>query len=178
MEQPLGMFSVDLFRRGRQYLEAFKVLSSHGDDYLRHPQYFLLAHALELILKAYLAAKGVERTDLFGIGHKIEELERRAHELGLPELEHFDRLVAELAEMNGEHDFRYPTGWNLTVPAPDLCQPIMDQLLTVVQPVVSHANLKAQFDFASDTRHLRGRGITFSDPPKKPRPERKSKKKL
>lgn len=166
MEQPLGIYAADLLGRGCEFLEAFKVLSFEGDSRHRHPQYFILAHALELILKAYLAARGVKKETLLRIGHKIIMLEHRSRDMGLPELENLDRLVAAIAEMNGDHDFRYPTGFNLFVPAPDLCLPIMEQLLMVARPVVSSACLADELDLASKTRHLHGKKIAFNDPPK------------
>jgi hypothetical protein len=73
----------DLLDRARQFLRAFGELPA--DRYPPHdwPRYFMLCHAIELALKAYLAYKGATYQQLKGFGHNLTEALTRATNKGL-----------------------------------------------------------------------------------------------
>ncbi|WP_338821424.1 hypothetical protein [Bradyrhizobium septentrionale] len=74
MPQPLGFYAGQLYDRGIKYLNAFEMLTRDVKriQEFYHPSYFLCAHALELFLKAYLAASGVAKLQLRKPRQRIE----------------------------------------------------------------------------------------------------------
>src|SRR5262249_57582345 len=85
------------------------------------PIYQLLCHAIELTLKAYLAASGVPITTLANhIGHDLELAFRCAQKHGfMPSDAGFWEVVQSLAPYHLDHSFRYgkPHG-SVTHPEP------------------------------------------------------------
>jgi hypothetical protein len=72
------------------------------------PVYFLLCHAMELALKAYLAASGVPAKTLRNkIGHDLGQALRDAKSHGLAADDRFQELVSWLAPDHLDHSFRY-----------------------------------------------------------------------
>lgn len=166
MPQPLGDFAGELLKRGRSYYQAFQILAERTEPGLSYPAYFLLAHAVEVILKSLLAADGVSKRDLRNkpYGHDVyytfSECERRglvvADQLMKP-------LAKQLAHINQDFDLRYPTGFNLSIAGPSSCVPAIDALIAAIAPGVEQAAIMAQLQFASDTRDLLGSKIRWSD---------------
>ncbi|CDX11651.1 conserved hypothetical protein [Mesorhizobium sp. ORS 3324] len=147
-------------------VRAFQILAERIEPGLTYPAYFLLAHAVEVVLKSYLAADGVSKRDLRfkPYGHDIDyiftECERRGPVVS-------DRLMKplakQLAHINQDFDLRYPTGFNLAVAGPSSCIPAVDDLIASIAPAVEKAAIMAQLQFAADTQHLRGSKIQWSD---------------
>ncbi|MEO6012743.1 MAG: hypothetical protein ABIQ30_04045 [Devosia sp.] len=164
MEQPAALYAADLLKRGREYLAAFYRLSENDEQAVAHPAYFLLAHTIELALKADLLNRGFPRKGLkqLSLRHDIRALLEEAEALGLAPPEAFHQLVYSIGEMNFEHDFRYPTGYLLTVPYPAWCRSAMEELLHLIGPGIDNAAVYAQVRWASETRHLKGKRIVWS----------------
>lgn len=164
MPQPLGIYAAELFKRATEYLEAAeRLLGSPGPE-LSYPLFYLLTHAMELSLKAYLAARGISKRDLMGrkIGHDLLVLLSRCQELGIPTVCDLPLYTASLQEMGRNHDFRYPTSYILRPPPPQECVNIIRALLAGIKSVVAKANVEATVNFASETRHL-GTKVRWSD---------------
>jgi|GEM_PF-1630814 len=164
MPQPLGLYAGDLFNRGKQYFEAFKLLSRTQD--LPYPSYFCLAHSLELSLKAFLAAHGVTKKTLKeSFGHSPEKLLEKCKKHGLPDIELLKELAERLQDMNSAptYDFRYPSGYVLHLPPVEQAISAMTGLCDAITAKIGSAALKANLQFASDTRNLRPKKIRWSD---------------
>ncbi|MGZ2452729.1 hypothetical protein ACVIRO_005546 [Rhizobium ruizarguesonis] len=164
MPEPLGLFAGQLFDRGGEYLDAFRSLAEH-DGLMMHAKYFTMAHAFELFLKSFLATRGVSKKELQHrqLGHKLDNIYEKCVTLGIPAVANIDVFAREVAEKNRDFDFRYPSNYNLRLPSPRLCLEIIDPLVGVLQPLVSSARSRAQIQCASDTRHLKGHKIRWSD---------------
>jgi len=163
MPEPLGFHAKELFLRGSEYLEAFKLLQH--DERLKYPTYFSVVHSMELFLKSYLVAKGVSKGELkkMKIRHDLELLYERCAGLGMPTVQHLGDFAREFKDKNSDHDFRYPTAYILKLPSPKLCLEVMEPLRDVLRPIISDVALEAQINFASETYHLKGRKIRWSD---------------
>jgi hypothetical protein len=116
--------AVNLVKDARSYVECVSVLDQHLHEFgklfdphqhrLRAPHkvpmYFLLGQAIELALKAYLAASGVPGTILSSkeIGHDIDAAFQFAQNLAFaPADKRFPKLVLWLAPYHRDHLFRY-----------------------------------------------------------------------
>jgi hypothetical protein len=165
MPQPLGIFSGELYDRGLEYYEAFKTLASSQPQKSSYVGCFLVVHSLELLLKSYLASKLIEKGNLKSknFGHNLIKIYQKCEEFRLPNVKDLKKLSDELHRMNEDFDFRYPTGYVLHVPSPRLCIEVIDNLLNVLEPIILQTRLIANVQFASDTRHLRGKKIRWSD---------------
>ena len=163
MPQPLGNFAHELFERAAEYLDAFSVLSSDARPKRYYASYFLLTHSLELFLKAYLAAKGRPKLEMRRVGHDLKKLIELCEASGIPTVAELRPLTFHMHEMNRDHDFRYPSGFNLNVPRPAECLRVLEGLQDAISPVVNAAAAIAQLNFAADTRHLKGKKIVWSD---------------
>lgn len=166
IEEPLGIYAREVRERGLEYWRAFKRLTAESDTDFKYVNYFLLAHGLELILKSFLHAHGIKKRDLKArsIRHAPLVLLDRCCALGLPSVPHLRDLSAALGEMNSDHDFRYPSGYNLHLPSYRLCIEVFENLVDSTEVAVSTASVEAQLKFAEDTRHLKGKAkIRWSD---------------
>jgi hypothetical protein len=167
MPQPPGLYAGDLFQRGTDYLSAFEQLAENGDARHRHAVYYLLTHSMELLLKAFLVARGVPKADLGnkkkGLSHNLAEVFTECERREIPSVDKLRPLSNQLAEMNSDHDFRYPTGFNLSVPRPSECLPVMHALVSAIRPIIVMASEDAQLRYGEMTRHLRGSKIRWSD---------------
>lgn len=164
MPQPLGLFAGDLYARGLEYLEAFKVLADRNDGKLQFAGYFLFAHSLELLLKSFLAAKGVEKSVIrHTLGHKLPEIMQVCKFHSIAYVENLEPFVLHTYEMNKDFDFRYPSKYKLSMPRPEECVQIADALVAAIHSTISQAAINAQLQFSSDTRAHRGKKIRWSD---------------
>ncbi len=163
MPQPLGLFAGELLARGSEYLTALKTLEAQekGSTYV---SYFLFAHTLELFFKSFLAAKGVSKKDLRKkLGHCLPSLFSLSEEHGIPVVAALSEFSAHTYEMNRDYDFRYPSGYKLSMPRLADCIRVAEQLELAIRPIVEPVAARANLQFASDTRHLRGKKIRWSD---------------
>lgn len=163
MPQPIGLFAGDLFQRAAQFIEAFEILicSKRPPEFAA---YFLFAHSLELLLKSYLAANGVKKHEIekklkHDLWRILTQCETRSLALDTDVI----AFIRHTYEMNQTHDFRYPTGYHLSMPRLSECLAIARRLERQIQPVVSAAAGKAAVEFAAQTRHLKGKKIRWSD---------------
>lgn len=164
LPQPLGIYSGELFQRGLEYWEAYETLTEHRDKY-SYVECFLLAHALELVLKSFLTAKSVSKNALRKrtLGHNLEALHQKCVEYAMPDVVQLDVFCRCINSMNENFDFRYPSGYNLHVPGPKHCREIFHMLLEKIGPIIEVASVSANLKFASDTRHMKGKKIRWSD---------------
>jgi hypothetical protein len=104
-----GILSSELWHRATTFISSAETLI--GASRLDYPTYFLLSHALELTLKAYLAAKNVSEKDLRRkIKHDLTHAYAKANENGFRmDDERVPIAVQALAEFHSEYAFRYPT---------------------------------------------------------------------
>ncbi|TWF57366.1 hypothetical protein [Neorhizobium alkalisoli] len=163
MPEPLGLYAGQLFDRATEYFEAFRVLAPR-DLELMHAKYFLLAHALELYLKSFLASNGVKKTELREtkkFGHNLPNILSKCVEFNIPTIENLDIFVREIHHKNEDFDFRYPSNYNLRVPSPDLCMSVLEPLHKNLRPIIEKTRVRAQIEWAQDTRHLKGKNVDF-----------------
>jgi hypothetical protein len=163
MPQPLGLFAGDLFKRGVEYLDAFEFLTATKEDQFQFSSYFLFAHSVELLLKSYLATCGVSKKDIISLSHRLPEILECCEKHSIPKIENLSAYVLHTHEMNRDFDFRYPSGFVLTMPRPAECAPIARALAAAIRPVVTKAALDANLKFASETRIHKGKKIRWSD---------------
>jgi len=166
MPQPLGNFAGEMLKRGRSYHHGFQILTERTEPGLSYPAYFLLAHAVEVILKSYLAAKGVTKRELRQkpYGHDVDYIFSECERRGLVVHDQLMKpLAKQLAHINQDFDLRYPTGFNLSIAGPSSCIPAVDDLIAVIDPVVEKAAIMAELQFAADTGHVRPAKVRWSD---------------
>jgi hypothetical protein len=116
--------AISLIKDARSYVECVSVLEQHLLEFgkLRDPHqhqlcaphkvpmYFLLGQAIEIALKAHLAASGVPGNILSSkeIGHDIDAAFKFAQNLAFaPADKRFPKLVRWLAPYHRDHLFRY-----------------------------------------------------------------------
>jgi hypothetical protein len=78
------LLGIELFERAVDFREAYRALpSTHGPP--NWPRYFLFCHAIELVLKAYIARADREITikKLKDVGHDLTKAYNKAIALGL-----------------------------------------------------------------------------------------------
>ncbi|HTS42460.1 MAG TPA: hypothetical protein VMH84_18195 [Xanthobacteraceae bacterium] len=163
MPQPLGIFAGDLYDRGIGYLSAFEVLSRENNQTLLYASYFLFAHSLELLLKSFLAARGTTKKAIRDFGHNLPEIFRACVQQSIPKVADLEPYVHHTFEMNRDFDFRYPSGYNLSMPSPKECVPIARALANTIEPIINRTRIDANLQFASDTRQFRGKKVRWSD---------------
>jgi hypothetical protein len=84
MTEPNPFTAFDYLEYAIQFHNAFHELKQQQPP-LYWPRYFLLCHAIELALKAFLAKLGATPDQLkYDFGHKLDELVIDAVEKGLP----------------------------------------------------------------------------------------------
>jgi hypothetical protein len=104
---PLGILSLSLWNEAKAYILAAETLVRESQTDL--PTYFLLSHALELTIKAYLVAHGVEAQELIDIGHDVQQAYDKAVALGFQiENQHAPALVRAISKFHKAFVFRYP----------------------------------------------------------------------
>jgi HEPN domain-containing protein len=93
-----------------QFYDAFyKLGADHLHPSISWPRYFLLCHAIELALKAYLAKLGATPEHLkYEFGHKLDELLTEAVEKGLHLTPETQQRIMALAEAHRKFWHRYP----------------------------------------------------------------------
>jgi hypothetical protein len=166
MPQPLGIYAGEVRNRALEYWQAFQKLAADDGGDLKYVNYFLLAHSLELMLKAFLHSQGVSKRDAkaHDVRHEPVALLDRCIALGLPAIPGLSDLAVAFREMNSDHDFRYPSGCNLHLPGYRLCTDIFEHLVEATAVPVSGAATDAQLRFVEETRHLKGKArIRWSD---------------
>jgi hypothetical protein len=103
----LLLFHLDLFRRAEEFMQAYRDLPQDRPppDW---PRYFLLCQSIELVLKAYLVARGFPPRHVRQIGHSLKTLMSSAVGLGLAIGANARGEIEALDEAHAEHWARYP----------------------------------------------------------------------
>jgi len=112
------------------------------------PKYFLLCHAIELALKAYILAKGGTEREIKKIRHNlIAAWSRaliaawsRAVELGLQSKNaELHRVVKQVAPAHADYSFRYGKSWTHILPPAEVFDAAVSDLIKdVSQSVIDH----------------------------------------
>ena len=111
MTQPNPFTSFEYYAYADQFYDAFNKL---GPDHLHPsvswPRYFLLCHAIELALKAYLAKLGAtpEQLKHFDLRHNLKNLVTEAVEKGLHLTTDTQQGIEALDEAHHKFWHRYP----------------------------------------------------------------------
>jgi HEPN domain-containing protein len=108
---PLGIVSLSLWNEARDYIVAAETLVRESQ--VKLPTYFLLSHALELTIKSYLAAHGVDADELHIISHDLQRAYDKSVGLGFQiEPDRAPKLIRLFSEFHKEQVFRYLTKRN------------------------------------------------------------------
>jgi hypothetical protein len=106
---PLGILSNQFLCEARKYLNAADILIRDKSADVKPPTYFLMCHALELLLKGYVMARGVSYEEALKLGHDLQKAHDKAVSVGLPiEGDHTQILIEKLSEFHDAFLFRYP----------------------------------------------------------------------
>ena len=132
------LYARDHLQRANEFLQAFKALPEGVPP--SWPRYFLLCHAIELALKAYLLSRRWTRKTLKmkKYGHELKELLREATNEGL---QLSASAVADIEALDEAHkNFwpRYPTEESKRVFIIDPFEPAATEL---IQQVMQSINL-------------------------------------
>jgi hypothetical protein len=105
------------------------------------PIYYLYSHAVELVLKSFLRAKGLTADNLKDrFGHGLVRLYGACRERGLIlnpiAAAIVDDMVAMLADLGRNHEFRYVTTGAKTYPTLPAVRDICEALFVAVRPIV------------------------------------------
>jgi hypothetical protein len=104
------------------------------------PAMHLAAHAIELVLKAYLRQRGYSVKEVVAFGHRLLETWQACCDNGIEDfvcLSKNDReVLVVIARLHASHDLRYiRTGANV-YPVFGSLQELVEKLLTAVLPLV------------------------------------------
>jgi HEPN domain-containing protein len=117
-----------------QFYDAFYKV---GDLYpsISWPRYFLLSHAIELALKAYLIKVGAAPEELkYEFGHKLDQLVDEAVDKGLPLTTPTQEAIKDLNEIRSRFWHRYPKeDGSIEARVVEQFIPAAHQLITVVR---------------------------------------------
>ena len=148
------LLAIGLIYDAKAYVESARVLDGvHGNAPRSYsPTYFLLCHAMELLLKAYLSASGVSQKTLrdHRVRHNIEFLFRYARRFFslTPADPRFPELVRWLAEYHLDHSFRYRKTGPRSLPLASEAAEIIDATVDGVEPYVRDQFLKLRSEMA------------------------------
>lgn len=141
--KPPQLVAQRMLRDAEDYVEGARqlVASQKGAIILKWkgPIYHLLCHAIELTLKAYLAASGVPITTLANhIRHDLELAFRCAQKHGFAPFDAgFCEIVQWLAPYHRDHSFRYGKAHGyVTHPEPSPVADIITNTIKAVEPYV------------------------------------------
>jgi hypothetical protein len=110
------------------------------------PKHYLVCHAIELILKAYILASGGTKKELMRVDvrHSLSRLFERAIEFELVPIDRrVGSLILTLEPLHSEHRFRYRKTGFLTVPETKQMCKIVETLILQIAPIVDAA-MRAQ----------------------------------
>jgi hypothetical protein len=131
--------AISNFTQAREYILAARKLHDCDPDGLSGPQYFLIAHAIELLLKAQILAAGGTTRELMkhDVRHSLDALFKRACDLGFaPSDPRVTVIVEMLATYHAGHQFRYRKTGLKTYPAVVDCLETLDYMARAIKPSV------------------------------------------
>lgn len=119
------------------YTEAAKRLAYRADDMsaVRIPFFQLVAHAIELMLKAVLSRQGHHEERLMMMGHWLERCHVRAIEGGAAGLENeeFAAFMEALDRPHAMQAFRYPQWFDWPMLEPAEAMRLLSRQLDIVR---------------------------------------------
>jgi hypothetical protein len=139
---PLGVedrdpasLSAALLTDARLYLKAAEALAAQE---IWSPEYFLLCHATELILKSYLACHGATEKELRQLGHRLLRTYSRARKKGFcPTDVRTTEVIRWLSPFHEVLFFRYRKGSGFVqYPAPNEVAEVVSSLIRQIDPIV------------------------------------------
>jgi HEPN domain-containing protein len=100
-----------LLRFADEYRLAAETVQAASGDKFSAPAMYLIAHSVELGLKAFLRSRGATLKDLLDVGHSLQDLYREAMRRHLqwlwPEAGMVAETIQQLDEVNQNHAMRY-----------------------------------------------------------------------
>lgn len=116
-----GQDEATLYSLAGEFLEAACLLDATPPTRMNcsSATYYLLAHAAELFLKAFLYHRGMTISDLKGLGHNLQRLIAKARDMRLPTTVVLTNVL-QLASAYEDKRFEYRTRTKNIVPAIDL----------------------------------------------------------
>lgn len=133
----LPLLAVSLLSDTKGYLKAAQTLAREAT--LSLPLYFLLCHAMELILKSYLASQGATEKELRKIGHRLLRTYGRARKKGFsPSDARVPEIIRWMTPFHEDLFFRYRgTGHGcIQLPATSDLVDIVSSLVRQIEPIV------------------------------------------
>lgn len=131
----------EYLRMARDYASAATELFESGAyQGCRLPFFMLVAHALELSLKAVLSAAGADEERLMGIGHELDGCFRMALQTGLyPRSDPVGvaNLIQALVAPHTFQAFRYPQPFGWALPEPGEANGTLHRHLDVVAEAIT-----------------------------------------
>jgi hypothetical protein len=127
-------YAFDALDRAEEFFKAFRQLPPLPTGrWISWPRYFLLCHAVEIGLKAFLASRGVSDAELKNdLRHKIDPLMRAAISKGLVIGTLTASEIMQLNEAHAKHWPRYPREEGKPVFAIESFEPYVRELLQAV----------------------------------------------
>jgi hypothetical protein len=132
----LGFYNLaeDFYRAGVHIADS----QERRDLKLRfsHVPYYLHTHSIELALKAFLRANGIEERELKGkFRHGLSDILRKCVELKLEtrKPKRTAEVVSWLDELTRTQQFRYFEGGGIALPAPHEVREANERILKAVQ---------------------------------------------
>jgi hypothetical protein len=131
------MLAVAFLTHAKPYLQAARELI-RGKSTLIYPQYFLLCHAMELVLKSYLACQGATESELRGLRHDLLLAYARARKKGfVPSDARIPEIIRWMSPFHEELVFRYhKTSRTVQLPVSNELADVVSGLILQVEPVV------------------------------------------
>lgn len=124
-----------LFQWAREFKQAYHAVPEAPPP--SWPRYFLLCHAIELGLKAFLMLHGMSEDDLqLKFRHDLKMLLKRAKKFGLALEPNTGEAIKRLARAHREHWARYPKAFGGTVFTIQQFEKNVDELLEQVRAAV------------------------------------------
>jgi hypothetical protein len=122
----------------RSYWKAAKALNEAGNKAGISPTYFVLCHAIEVTLKAYLAAQGSGERELRDLGHHLLLVYACARKKGFKPSDHrTSEIVRWLSPFHEDLLFRYRKHLrSVALPDPGAVADVVSILVRQIEPIV------------------------------------------
>jgi hypothetical protein len=113
------------------YLSAAKLLDEHEGHF--SPKYFLLSHAIELALKAYILATGGTEKQTKKIRHDLNLAWQKAVANGLrSNNSDLPKIIERIAPAHLDYSFRYNRSWSFILPQAEVFEAAVSDLINNV----------------------------------------------
>jgi hypothetical protein len=132
-----NLLAAALLTDARLYLKAAHALED--EQTIWSPRYFLLCHAIELILKSYLASHDASQKELKDLGHNMLKAYARARKRGLkPSDPRTTEIIRWLSPFHKDLVFRYrkSSAGFVRYPDPKELADVVGNLIGQIDPIV------------------------------------------